>query len=69
MPKSRFSDLSFELHDFNNNGTVDTNDIYDLMYINKQIKTKSDYLLQRDAITLNKAISSKSRNQSPILAS
>lgn len=48
--------MAFLIHDFNNDGLIDINDAYDLLYVGKILKTESDYLMQQDAISIQEAI-------------
>lgn len=59
MKKEKLLEFAFTIHDFNNDGIVDINDCYDLMYVGRMVKTESHYLLHSDATSIFKALQEK----------
>ena len=59
MKQKRYIELAFQVHDFNNDGVVDVNDTYDLLYVGKMLKTDADYLMTKDVIAIKEALNKK----------
>jgi Ca2+-binding EF-hand superfamily protein len=45
MKRIQLMELAFQVHDNNNDGAVDINDAYDLMFAGKLLRTEADYLI------------------------